>query len=622
MSEKSRHRTDAFTRCSTSIGISIRVSCDWQRWFPRMTPSNQPDDAKIPWFQLLFAISAILIVVGVVSVFPVREVESQSFANPAFQRTWVGSVSATTPALDVWGSEPLGWRVEPYAGASKDRRIVQYFERGRMEVESGSNRITSGLLVHEMVNGEIDLGSGVVLDRQTPDISIDSGESHELVPTYITASRLQESTTDRTGQRVTEWIDRDGPVDHSSTPAVVRLEQFVEETGHNLPDVTVALFDQPEFRDDQWVEAFGFPISEPYWTEYRRPDELMPSLIQVFERRILVYTPELDPTRRFTVANSGRHYVDWRYGHQLHQNDIALQPREGELGLTLGDQIEAWVYAEDVDTPIDLARSITGHLMILTQDGRILKADSLDPDGHADRLIEWASGINDPQGLASRGDAVIVTTGDGVRWYREENGRGVLDHRETSHLGDDPSSGSAAIQGTPAINSAGMLFARERSPETGEILREIAEAEPLIQLDEVLHKPGPLIFSRGDLLLAGTAENGRSDVVLIPSVTRGGALDNAMTIARFPEGTTVKGLAAADEEIWDITSYGDVLVAVTDETGARIFGLQRNPVDSEMEMRELAAGQFLPVAIQVGLDGSLYIADAEQNRIIRIQYAS
>jgi hypothetical protein len=587
-----------------------------------MMPTKQPNEGRISWLQLIFAAGAILAVIAAVSFLPVRQMESPAFANPAFQRTWVNAASASTQVLDLWGSEPLDWRVESYAGAPKDRRIVQYFERGRMEAEAGSNQITSGALVNEMARGEIDLGAGLVLERQPPETPIDSGEDHELVPTYLTLSRLLERAEDRTGQRVTSWIDRDAHIQRSSTPEVVRLAQYVDATGHNLPDVTVELFERPEFQTERWVESLGYPISEPYWTEYRRPEQAGPSLVQAFERRILIYTPGLEPSRQFTVASSGRHYVDWRYGHQLHHYELDAPAREVDIDLTLGDDLEAWVYAEDIGMPIDLALSITGHLLILTQDGSVFKAESLDPDGHPDRLVEWARGIEDPQGIVTKKDAVLVTTGTDVRWFREENGRGVLEHTDTTHLGDEPTGPSTELRGKPAINSAGVLFTREWSAEDGETLREIAGSDPLVRLDEIVSKPGPVVFSRGDLLVAGASDQGRADVVLIPSVNRDDASHDALTIARFPEGTAVQALAVADEEIWEITEYGDVFVAVTEEAGARLFGLDRDPTDSEMEMRELAAGQFAPAAIQVGLDGSLYVADAEQNRIIRIRCAS
>lgn len=42
--------------------------------------------------------------------------------------------------------------------------------------------------------------------------------------------------------------------------------------------------------------------------------ELRWVLVQAFERRILTYTPDNDPSWRVEMGNVGRHYYEWRYG--------------------------------------------------------------------------------------------------------------------------------------------------------------------------------------------------------------------------------------------------------------------------------------------------------------------
>jgi hypothetical protein len=39
------------------------------------------------------------------------------------------------------------------------------------------------------------------------------------------------------------------------------------------------------------------------------------ALVQAFERRVLVYLPESDPPR-LRMADSGLHYLAWRYGYR------------------------------------------------------------------------------------------------------------------------------------------------------------------------------------------------------------------------------------------------------------------------------------------------------------------
>jgi hypothetical protein len=159
-----------------------------------------------------------------VSLLPVRETDHPSFASPAFQRVWSADSASAARPIDVWGSEPLIWRTEPYFGAPDDRRTVQYFERGRMEIEEGTSTVTMGRLALELVTGEIDLGSGLVEERTPLELSIDGGTANERVPTYVTLGRLsgmRDPDRGRPGNRVTTWVNRAGTFDNTTTPAVV-----------------------------------------------------------------------------------------------------------------------------------------------------------------------------------------------------------------------------------------------------------------------------------------------------------------------------------------------------------------------------------------------------------------
>lgn len=572
---------------------------------------------------IVLAIMAIAVAIAFVSFFPIRHTESPSFATPAFQSAWVSEASAATRSVDLWGSEPLAWRVEPYFGARNDRRVVQYFERGRMESESGSSEVTLGKLAEELTTGEIDLGIGTSLERQPPEISIDSGEVVEDVPTYLTLNRfVHQSAEDRSrsGERVTDWVNNGGLVKRSSTPELRRFAGYVEETGHNLPDVTVELFQRPEFQGGRWVDSFGYPITEPFWAEYRRKDGMLPSLIQVFERRILVYTPGMDEGNAFTIASSGRHYSLWRYGTEPHPTDLAPPESAIDPGLTLADDLSAWVYADEVGTPIDLELSSTGHLMILTAEGQILKAESLDPDGNPTDIVVWAEGIDEPQGMVARGDGMLVTADNRIWWYHDRDGRGERSDVEVLLADDATLDPGTLIRGKPVRNSAGEVFARTGFDGSDNLLAALASDEPLIELEKLVGDPGPVEFADGDLLLTGRNDEDRTAIMMVPSVSRSERPADPVSIATFPSDTVIWSLAVANEAIWDIHSLGDVLVAVQDDDDASLFAVSRHQGIEKMEITELAGGLNRPTAIQVGLDGSIYVADADNGRIIRIRY--
>jgi hypothetical protein len=71
----------------------------------------------------------------------------------------------------------------------------------------------------------------------------------------------------------------------------------------------------PVMRD--WVYVVGLPLSEPYWVRARIGGVERDVLVQVFERRVLTYTPDNPPEWRVEMGNVGRHYLHWRYGLTL-----------------------------------------------------------------------------------------------------------------------------------------------------------------------------------------------------------------------------------------------------------------------------------------------------------------
>ncbi|MEX2426319.1 MAG: hypothetical protein WD401_06090 [Thermomicrobiaceae bacterium] len=585
-----------------------------------MTGQHKANPLRSRLTQVLVTLVFAGVAVGTVSMLPVHHTESTPFASPAFQRTWISEAEAATQGVDLWGSDPLAWRVEPYAGAPDDRRIVQYFDRGRMEVEAGSSRVTLGLLAHEMTSGEIDLGSGVREERQSPEISIDSGSPDESVPTYLTLSRfVGEMATDRSvgDERLTDWINREGRIDQSATPEVVNVDEYIEESGHNLPDVTAELFERPEFQNERWVESFGYPISEPFWTQYRRADQMLPSLVQVFERRILVYTPKLEPSDSFTVASTGRHYSLWRYGTEPHPDTVEPPENASDPGLVLGDDLHAWEYANDIDTPIDLTLAPSGHLLILTAEGEILKADSVDPDGNPSGFTLWAEGIEEPQGMATHGGSVLVTASDRIQWFHEVDG--VAISGQSPDL-ESESTVRAAVRGKPVADGSGSVFARSGYSPSTNVVREIGSEKPVVRLDSLLSDPGPITFSGNDLVMSGVNEDGRTEVLLIPSVPGNVQSGSAIHLATFPRGSEVRALVAADESRWPVSELGEVVAAVETDGGTGIFALSRQTASGETEVIELASGLSRPTALEVGLDGSIYVADAGQGRIIKIRY--
>jgi hypothetical protein len=77
------------------------------------------------------------------------------FADPRFQQQWQQG-EALTP--NFWGPLSIAkeGQQEPYKEAQGGSRLVQYFDKGRMELTNGA--VTNGLLATEIVKGQVQIG--------------------------------------------------------------------------------------------------------------------------------------------------------------------------------------------------------------------------------------------------------------------------------------------------------------------------------------------------------------------------------------------------------------------------------------------------------------------------------
>src|SRR5690349_18633198 len=91
------------------------------------------------------------------------------FADPAFQGQWQLADKpiqdgAVTNRSWIWGPTFSDGKTEDYAEAPGGKRLVQYFDKARMEINNPNaprdNKffVTNGLLVTEMISGQIQTG--------------------------------------------------------------------------------------------------------------------------------------------------------------------------------------------------------------------------------------------------------------------------------------------------------------------------------------------------------------------------------------------------------------------------------------------------------------------------------
>ena len=258
-------------------------------------------------------------------------------ATDAFQRTWArtdqpvadGSVLRTW----MWGpAANTGALEEPYDEAPGGMRTVQYYDKSRMEDASWSGAtdpwdVTNGLLVVEMVTGQLQLGNThfEAHPPATANIAGDPGSQ----PTYadIAAFGLRDEPATAVGTTLTTWVDGTGILATApATPpaSVTAAERLtVEGIDHTVASVfwdfmtssglvqengnlvEAQLFLNPYY-------ATGYPITEAYWSQVAIGGTPTTVLWQCFERRCLTYNPDNPAGWQVEAGNVGQHYYDWR----------------------------------------------------------------------------------------------------------------------------------------------------------------------------------------------------------------------------------------------------------------------------------------------------------------------
>jgi hypothetical protein len=267
---------------------------------------------------------------------------ADGFAAPAFAQAWAradGPVAGGTGDRGwTWGPAGFATLREPYAQSPGGTRLVQYFDKARMEINnpqadpSSPFYVTNGLLVVELISGRVQVGDQAFDPTMYPpaQVPVAGDVDSPAAPTYaglagVASLAGENRAADRAGQVIGETLNRAGQVGQAADRAALglRLDNYQPATGHNIADVfwrfmhaqgpiTVggALQTGPIF---DWVSTLGYPITEPYWIQARVAGQDTWLLLQAFQRRVLTYNPANAPAWQVEMGNVGRHYYDWRY---------------------------------------------------------------------------------------------------------------------------------------------------------------------------------------------------------------------------------------------------------------------------------------------------------------------
>jgi hypothetical protein len=114
--------------------------------------------------------------------------------------------------------------------------------------------------------------------------------------------------TSQIGSQVTAVVAADGTVSTNGTSmGNANITAFDDATKHNVPGVFA------NYRDKAGLATIGYAKSEPFLAMVKVGGVQKQVMVQVFERRVLTYTPTNDPAFQVEMGNIGQHYYRWRY---------------------------------------------------------------------------------------------------------------------------------------------------------------------------------------------------------------------------------------------------------------------------------------------------------------------
>jgi N-acetylmuramoyl-L-alanine amidase len=237
----------------------------------------------------------------------------------------------------MWGPEAFtGGLLENYVEGPDGKRLVQYFDKSRMEKTTDQDigqdsiwYVTNGLLAKEMITGAIQTGDDdfAVFDPASYNVAGDPDDP--TGPTYATFSQLLNAPPLADGAPIAQRITRAGQLPDAASLAaygatagyrvqVDGIDHQVASPFWSFMHATGLVWENGGYGFDRLFGspfyATGYPITEAYWASVKLAEVYTDVLIQCFERRCLTWTPDNPSGWEVEAGNVGRHYYTWRYG--------------------------------------------------------------------------------------------------------------------------------------------------------------------------------------------------------------------------------------------------------------------------------------------------------------------
>lgn len=259
------------------------------------------------------------------------------FADVLFLNTWQRT---DFPVADnkagrswYWSPAPLGngffedyKETKPYA-----KRLVQYFDKARMEINDPAKpNVTNGLLVVEMITGNLQKGDNTFEEKGEGAIIPIAGDPDNIFPTYRDLNRaynkpagfapgtlVQNSFNppDRQGDSQTKYLN-----DKNTEIVSVQNNMGIPAAFWNFLNRKGMVYQNDTLKEEvisEWLFSTGLPITEAFWARVKLAGKEVDVMFQAFERRLLTYTPSNPEAFKVEMGNVGAHYVKWRYDGKL-----------------------------------------------------------------------------------------------------------------------------------------------------------------------------------------------------------------------------------------------------------------------------------------------------------------
>ncbi len=285
--------------------------------------------------RMLWRIVGLLVLLPITAQPALAAVDAKQSFNRVWERNDKPVAAGRADRSWTWGPGPnTAPMPEAYVDAQlpESSRMVQYFDKGRMEINNPAGDpnhpwyVTSGLLPRELMTGAMQTGTNDFAPRRDSYISAigDPGSFPaypDLLPLYENPGTIEPSEI---GRPATDLLNQDLRITrftaYEADPATIIVRGA---NNHGVPQAFIDFQNQqgPVYENAGYVRrnvfdplfVFGLPITPAVWVNTRVGGTEQPVLFQVFERRVLTYNPANQRAFRVEMGNVGQHYYQWRY---------------------------------------------------------------------------------------------------------------------------------------------------------------------------------------------------------------------------------------------------------------------------------------------------------------------